>query len=93
MLIVSLEQVREAHNLFCEGLASGEVKSLPFRLFGADHVENAFRFLSTGVPALLFVSRLQNKCWGQYITSVEDLLLHDVANKTDSCKTPGEVHV
>jgi hypothetical protein len=45
--------VIEAHNLFCEGLASGEVKPLPFRLFGVDHVENAFRFLSTGVPALL----------------------------------------
>ncbi len=41
-------QVKKAYRIQSEGLVSGEVQPLPYRIFESDQVENAMRYLTKG---------------------------------------------
>lgn len=42
-------QMAELSDLLKEGIASGEVQPLPFKVYGSDDVPAAFRFMASGV--------------------------------------------
>ena len=43
-------QVWEMHALLAEGVRSGEVEPLPWTVFSAAKVQDAFRYLASGAP-------------------------------------------
>lgn len=50
-------QMAELSDLLKEGIASGEVQPLPFKIYGPDDVPAAFRFMASGVQECPYSSQ------------------------------------
>lgn len=50
-------QLAELNQLVAEGIASGEVKPLPVTVFQRNQIEEAFRYMASGLPSFSLFKR------------------------------------